>query len=193
MTSAIRSVTLALLLVILNALAFAQAYKPGAEPDGFGGIKWGTDMATLKGMEYFRTVVIGGTLPVELWDFDRMEMRHRIAIDIYTKEGDKLMFGKARLASIEYGFSNGRLCEVTVIATGVRNWNSFRQAVLAKYGRGVRVSGSSPEGRENLDWYEWWGKTSEMELLYVRVSQRAKLWIGSTRERERIFEESLGK
>ncbi len=30
-------------------------YKPGSEPDGFRGIKWGTDIKTIKGMIHIGT------------------------------------------------------------------------------------------------------------------------------------------
>ena len=45
-------------LLLISNFAFAGLpwdFKPGKEPDGFSGIKWGTDISTLPDMEYVST------------------------------------------------------------------------------------------------------------------------------------------
>ena len=44
--------------LLISSLAFAEwttGGKPGTEPDGFRGIKWGTSIDNLAGMEYTGT------------------------------------------------------------------------------------------------------------------------------------------
>ena len=76
-----------LLLGLLGSLVFAEYdYKLGSEPDGFRGIKWGTDISTLKDMEYlFTDPSYGG-------------------IEVYRKKNDNLRIGGVRLKTIIYGF-----------------------------------------------------------------------------------------
>ncbi len=46
-----------ILLGFWNTSVFAEPryYKPGSEPTGFRGIKWGTDISTLESMTYIET------------------------------------------------------------------------------------------------------------------------------------------
>ncbi len=54
-----RIISLLVLLILFMALPIAAVevsseFKPGSEPDGFRGIKWGTDISTLKGMKLIK-------------------------------------------------------------------------------------------------------------------------------------------
>jgi hypothetical protein len=64
-------------------------FKPGSEPDGFGGIKWGTNILTLKNM-------------VDSGD------------GFYRKRNDKLTIGNVKLYDIWYYFKNNKLYAVTI-------------------------------------------------------------------------------
>ena len=59
------------------------------EPEGFRGIKWGTDISTLKDMRC-------------------TEEKY------YVREGDKLQIGKVKLKKIEYSFQEGRFWKVMI-------------------------------------------------------------------------------
>jgi hypothetical protein len=179
-----------LTILLMGRFGLAQSFKPGSEPEGFRGIRWGTDISTLSGMEPYRTSEIGGTLPVDLWDLDRGALIEKINLQIYLKMGDELRIGGAELEKIEYGFWRGKFCEATVTTRGPENWVSLREAVFEEFGKGS-LSRFNPlsGGLEEFDWYFWVGKTSEMELIYRSSPRIGKFWMGSTLLREQLFEE----
>jgi hypothetical protein len=179
-----------LTILLMSRFAFAQSFKPGSEPEGFRGVRWGTDISTLSGMEHYRTSEIGGTLPVDLWDLDRGALIEKIDLETYLKTGDELRMGGAELEKIEYGFWRGKFCEVTVTARGPENWVSLREAVFEEFGKGKLSRFSPPLGSiEEFDWYFRVGKTAEMELIYRSSSRIGKFWMGSALLREQLFEE----
>ena len=38
-------------IILIGCFAFTRSSKPRSDPEGFRGIKWGTEISTLKGME----------------------------------------------------------------------------------------------------------------------------------------------
>ena len=65
----------------------AAEFKPGSEPDGFRGIKWGTEISTLKDMVFVMAI-----------DKD---------VKRYERKRDELKMGKAKLDYIQYEFRKG--------------------------------------------------------------------------------------
>jgi len=129
-------------------------YKPGSEPDGFRGIKWGTDIETLKDMEYFGTDPgFGG-------------------IKVYTRKNENLHLGGAKLERIEYHFWRGKFCIVWVYTKGSTNWYGLKEAVFEKFGRG-----SQPN--EFIEFYVWFGDITGMTLEYNEVSETGMLFMFS--------------
>ncbi|MBA7543504.1 hypothetical protein ES705_35835 [subsurface metagenome] len=129
-------------------------YKPGSEPDGFRGNKWGTDIKTLKGMEYIGTDPSYG------------------GIKKYTKKNEDLRIGGAELGRIEYCFWRGKFCNISIIIKGSTNWTGLRDAVFEKFGEGYK----SNEFVEN---YFWNGGITSMLLKYNEFSKEGKLFMGS--------------
>ncbi len=135
-------------------LCFAGNYKPGSEPDGFRGIKWGTDISTLKDMEYFRTDSSYG------------------GIKKYTRKNDDLHIGGAKLEIIEYGFWREKFCVVLVITQGYTNWAGLSEAVFEKYGKGY-------QDNEYIEKYIWSGSVTVMMLTYNEISGEGTLLMRS--------------
>ena len=125
-------------------------YKPGSEPDGFRSIKWGADISSLEGMEYFRTDPGYG------------------GIKIYTKEKDNLQIGSANLIRIEYLFWRGKFCSVWVYTKGSTNWYGLKEAVFEKFGKGYQKN-------QFIEAYTWFGKITWMRLEYSEFSKEGKL------------------
>ena len=86
-----------------------SSYKAGSEPEGFRGIKWGTDISTLKDMEIKEK-------------------------DWYVRTGDKLKIGEAELISIAYGFYKGKLECVIIEIKGQDNFSRIRDICFEVYG-----------------------------------------------------------
>jgi len=85
------------------------SFKPGSEPEGFRGIKWGTDISTLKDMEVKEK-------------------------DWYVRTGDKLKIGEAELISIAYGFYKGKFECVMIEIKGQDNFSRIRDICFELYG-----------------------------------------------------------
>jgi hypothetical protein len=186
----VNMICISLAILLTGSFSFAQSFKIGSEPEEFRGIKWERDLSTLSGMKYYRNSEMGGSFPVDLWDFDRGKPIREIYLKIYLRKTDKLKIGKTELERIEYGFWREKFCEATITIRGSENWASFRGTVFDKFGRGRRSSFKSPfVSVEGFDWYIWMGKIAEMELMYRESSQVGKLWVGSTLLREQIFKE----
>jgi len=90
-----------LFAILLGTLAFVQPvsyqpgnFKPGSEPDGFRGIRWGTPISLLDQM-------------VQVWE--EGDLRY------YEREGDVLEIGGAKLHKIIYVFWNDRFLEARAL------------------------------------------------------------------------------
>ncbi|MCK4244574.1 MAG: hypothetical protein KAX20_03005 [Candidatus Omnitrophica bacterium] len=137
-------------ILLLSNFCFAKGFQN--EPDGFRGIKWGTDISTLKDMEYFWTDPSYG------------------GIKIYIRKSEDLHIGEAKLKRIGYGFWRGKFCDVWVITKSSVNWVGLRDAVFEKFGRGY-------QDNEFIEYYVWGGKITLMSLEYNEVSKEGKLHI----------------
>ena len=126
-----------------------RKFKPESEPDGFRGIKWGTDISSLEGdMKY---------------QYDVPKLDWLREIKTYTRTGDELRLGLAELRQIEYQFIGGYFFAVLAEAKDSQNWNLLKEAVSEKYGEGFPVY-------INKDQYCWKGTNTEVLLEYDRTS-----------------------
>ncbi len=185
-------ITIIFLSLIFSGFAFGQSFKFGSEPIGFRNVDWGTELPTLRGMEYYKTSRTGGSYSEDQADSE-------IYLDIYMKVGDILRVDGVEVERIEYGFWRGKFCEVTMTAKGFKNWASLKEAILGKFGEGKTAKffkpasgfgGAGEEGFGQMEWHIWLGKITEIELLYDESSQIGKLWMGSTVLREQAFKEA---
>jgi hypothetical protein len=163
-------------------------FDANSEPDGFRGIKWGTDLSTIAGIRHERTKDIGGSLPEDLFDENQKKLKEEIFVELYVRDSDELKVEGTPFLKIEYGFYNGKFCEVLMIAMGSDNWVTLRDTVLKKYGKVALTTHSKPGKQDEYSLYIWAGKTSEMELLYTQSSESVEFWIGSSLQRNQIFE-----
>jgi len=89
-------------------------FKPGSEPDGFRGIKWGQDIFTVPGLKY-----IMGEIPV------------------FTRDNDEEKIGAANLRQpIEYEFREGKFYGVGIYTEGEFNYEALKEVVFEKFGPG---------------------------------------------------------
>jgi hypothetical protein len=106
-----------LLALVLFAAAAGGAFQ--GEPDGYGGLSWGTPLESLAGsMEY------AGTL------------KEHPDTTVYRRAQDDLIFGRARLKTIEYGFTNGRLTVVTLKVDSLLQYLLMKEEALKRFGPG---------------------------------------------------------
>jgi len=147
---------LTILMIGLCGNLGSANYKPGSEPDGFRGIKWGTDISTLSDMEYFRTDPGYG------------------GIKVYTRKNEDLHLGAAKLKIIGYNFWRGKFCSVQVITKSWTNWDALKDAVFEKFGIGRGF-----QDNKSIEYYYWMGDITGMSLEYNKVSEKGILFMCS--------------
>jgi len=125
------------------------------EPDGFGGIIWGTDISMLAGMTY-----------------DSKYSWAAGTTTFYTRKGDLLTLGEAKPVCIRYGFFNGKLSDVLIETRGRNNWLALKKACFEKFGQGFK-------GNYYLEHYRWSGKISSIVLEYKEKEDLGTLLIKS--------------
>jgi len=147
-----------------------SGFKPSSEPDGFGGIKWGTEFSELRS--------------------DTVEMRNisdpaepNVKIKTYyTKKGDNLRMGEAQVDKIEYIFWREEFAEVRITAAGPENFNYLKKFLFEKYGTVDKFQGA----------YSWDGSATQIALRYNGPTKSSLLTIASTKiaskEVKEIFE-----
>jgi len=140
-------------IIILSVTYSALAFNPGSEPDGFRGIKWGTDITTLRDMEY-------------LWTADS-------GVKVYKRKGDVLKIGGANVANIQYEFWKGKFFRVYITTDGLKNWHDLKEACFDKFGEAYNPNNYKES-------YYWGlGKITRMSIGYDEVKGRGHLFIDS--------------
>jgi hypothetical protein len=152
-------------LYIPNESARITGFKAGAEPAGFGGIRWGTELSALNGLEYLRTDPSYG------------------GIDFYVRKGDTLTMGKVKLRTIQYGFLKGKFYAGITMTQGLSNCNSLRDNLFESYGPGAKPF-------KNLEEYLWIGKNAIMSLRYDDKTGTAHFYVRSDALKERVIQEA---
>ncbi len=124
------------LAVCLGAAGEGAAF-PG-EPEGFGGLTWGTPKEALEPVRYVGT------------DND--------GILLYERAGDEPYFGRARLVAIQYGFKDGRLATGTLKVDSLLQYLLMKEEALRRYGRGRELT-------KMKDGYVWNGERTQISLV----------------------------
>ena len=151
-----------LLVFLSNSLCFAKGFQN--EPNGFRGIKWGTDIKTLKDMKYL--------------------INYEDVIDMYSRDKDKLFFGKAKIGSIHYIFYKDKFFAVRIHTDGAKEFEAFRDAIFKEYGEGQH-----PERVGNLERWIWYGKITDMVLEYNLSNKETIFHMYSVKMQEEIEKE----
>jgi len=90
------------------------------EPNGFRGIKWGTDISSLEGMKH-------------LYD---VQKAYGVKISEYEREGDELYVEGVDVIHIHYGFWKGKLSCVYIGILGESNYKDFESICSSRFGEG---------------------------------------------------------
>lgn len=121
----------ALLLVSSIALAYQN------EPDGFRGIKWGTRLSV---------------------HAKEMTLKEKSKDETYyTRKGDKLELGGAKLTELSYGYWNDQLVSIIMETSGHDDKAALIEAFRKQYGPGSQPAEFSDE-------YRWRGPTTNINL-----------------------------
>jgi len=133
-------------LFLIESFVFSKGlgdFKPGSEPDGFRGIKWGTEISTLKDMVFVMAI-----------DKD---------VKRYERKRDELKMGKAKLDYIQYEFRKGKFYLVEIGFQGIENLNNLKETMFEIYGKGRSMSEKTERMSES---YFWEGEKTDMIMVY---------------------------
>ena len=148
-------------VVLVGSLAYAEPgdFKPGSEPDGFRGIKWGQDISTIGGLIYSHTAS---------------------GLDYYAREGDELEIKGIPTFSM-YVFVENKFVGGVIFVVGNANWEIFKTAVLEKFGEGEQGK-YSWEGKNLTTQYSWEGEKTTMGLVYDETQELGTFVVFSQKE-----------
>ncbi len=153
-----RIIQISIFIVCLLTLGCSNnSFKQGAEPDGFRGIKWGTDISTIQNMEYIASE----------------ETIFGEGADIYKKSDDELAIGDAKIESIEYLFWNKKFFEVRIFVIGYENCEALRYSTFEKFGQVSKIKARTELLGDN---YQWSGEITRINLSSGKT---CSLWMYS--------------
>ena len=174
------------IILLIGCSVSVRSSKPRSDPDGFKDIKWGTDIATLKDME---KVDVGNPSNKDVaW---------------YSKKGEILAIGNAKITSTFYSFWMGSFASVWIDFEGDENFEALRKELLEVYGKAPE-SGKPKNKRgrqieQAYQIYTWEGENTEVFLFYSNIRHKGNLNLNSRKiaedrrsyEKEKKREETL--
>jgi hypothetical protein len=185
----VKILTIVFSIFLIGCFASARPSKFRSEPDGFRGIRWGTEISTLKDME-------------------KVEQNKSSNSDLvwYTRKGDTLAIGKAKLENIFYSFWMGNFESVWIDFKGDENFETLKKELFERFGKVLeseelmkkthQEAGREPSTIKHAEeFYAWWGKNTEMSLLYSKDRHKGTLYINSRMisEERRAYEKQKEK
>lgn len=138
----------AILLFAVAVLAPSLTFAFRNEPDGFRGIKWGTEIAQVPDM-----VLDKGAGDLK-W---------------YRRKSDKLKIGDADVDYIVYGFYKNEFLSVLIGYKGFRNFTELKAILFHQYGEGRKLG-------QSLEQYWWLGNNVSIKLEFGEVSEVGQIW-----------------
>ena len=176
-------------IFLIGCFASTRSSKSPSEPDGFRSIKWGTEISTLKDME-------------------KAEQDKSSKSDLvwYTRKGDTLAIGEAKLKNISYSFWMENFESVWIDFEGDENFKTLKKELFERFGNVLeseelikktdkRVEGEPSTIGHAEQFYAWWGKKTEMTLSYSKDRHKGILYINSRMisEERRAYEKEKEK
>jgi hypothetical protein len=120
----------------------------------------------------------------------------------YTRRGDTLAIGKAKLKNIFYSFWKGEFESVWIDFEGERNLEAVKKELFERFGKALEPEASMdkmdkmgkrpPRERSPTEragpFYVWWGKNTDIWLSYSKDRHKGTLTMNS----RKISEERRG-
>jgi hypothetical protein len=130
---------------VLATLSFAGA----EELDGFRGIRWGTELASLKSEELVKVPAFKGIAP---------------EMESYQRKGEELNLAGTRVENINYNFRKGKLVSVSIDFKGF-----FVYEKLTAYCRGV-FGPATASMVKNMEYISTFEAPGTGVLLYLQLT-----------------------
>ena len=136
-------------LLIISVCAAIPVLAFQNEPDGFRGIKWGTNISKLPDMYL---VEDGGDLKY------------------YTRPYDRMRIGDADIERITYGFYKNRFYRMEIRFSEFSNFTRLKATFFDQYGIGVKP-------HADLEDYWWVGSTVNILIGYNEITFKGAITI----------------
>jgi len=133
---------------------YDYSFKPGSEPDGFRGIKWQTDSATLDPLHTMEVIAIVGPFVY------------------YKKNKEDLHLVTVKLDDIIYEFWNGKFSGVIIKVRGDNQFQILKDYVFARFGPGQR---SKVLEQLNVQNFYYNGVKTRMYLKFSDIDRTGEL------------------
>jgi hypothetical protein len=133
---------------------YNYTFKPGTEPDGFRGLKWQTDIATLDPFHAMEVIEIIGPFTY------------------YKKNKENLQYGTADLEDIIYEFWNGKFSGVMLRLKGEHQFQKLKDYCFDRFGPGQR---SDTYANLNVQDFYYNGVRTRMYLKYSDFDRTGEL------------------
>ncbi len=133
---------------------YNYSFKPGSEPDGFRGLKWQTDIATLDPLHTMEVIEIFGPFVY------------------YKKNKEDLQLVTVKLDHIIYEFWNGKFSGVMIKVKGSNQFQILKEYVFARFGPGQR---SKVLEQLNVQDFYYNGVKTRMYLKYSDIDRTGEL------------------
>ena len=158
--SGVLIVTAVILLSAMTLLAqdkmftYNYSFKPGSEPDGFRGMKWQTNIATLDPLHTMEVIAIVGPFVY------------------YKKNKEDLQLVTVKLDDIIYEFWNGKFSGVIIKVRGNNQFQILKDYVFARFGPGQR---SKVLEQLNVQDFYYNGVKTRMYLKFSDIDRTGEL------------------
>ncbi|MBU4355024.1 MAG: hypothetical protein KJ822_06715 [Proteobacteria bacterium] len=161
--TAISGVVIAGAVILLSAMTllaqdkmftYNYSFKPGSEPDGFRGMKWQTDIATLDPLHTMEVIEILGPFVY------------------YKKNKEDLYLVTVKLDNIIYEFWNGKFSGVIIKVRGNNQFQVLKDYVFARFGPGQR---SKVLEQLNVQDFYYNGVKTRMYLRFSDIDRTGEL------------------
>ena len=133
---------------------YNYSFKPGSEPDGFRGMKWQTDIATLDPLPTMEVIEIMGPFVY------------------YKKNKEDLQLVTVKLDNIIYEFWNGKFSGVIIKVRGDNQFQILKEYVFARFGQGQR---SKVLEQLNVQDFYYNGVKTRMYLKFSDIDRTGEL------------------
>jgi len=134
-------------LIVILLIVPQASYAFQNEPDGFRGIKWGTEIKTLKDMKLKED------------DGDSK---------FYKRKDDKLKIGDADLQYISYSFYKNQFYLVMIGFQSLTNFTKLKETLFEQYGEGNRTN-------RFMERYFWFGADVSITLDYNEIRETGSI------------------
>jgi hypothetical protein len=138
--------------------SYNYTFKPGTEPDGFRGLKWKTDIATLDPLHTMEVLAVVGPFVY------------------YKKNQEDLHLVNVKLDDIIYEFWHGKFSGVVIKVKGPRQFQILQDYVFSRFGEGQR---SKTLQQMNVPDFYYNGVKTRMSLSYNDMDHAGELAIYS--------------